>query len=192
MLTEERERLTDARAIERSILDPRAFVPVFERHFGLLHSYLRVRAGDFDADDLAAQTFEIAFRRRGDYDPQRVDARPWLFGIAINLLHEKRRGDRRRQSALQRIVPRAAIDDLDLEHAEARIGPGAVRAALADVPDEDRDLLLLFACVELTYEECAIALGVPVGTVRSRLHRLRARLRARLEPDLNGIMEDAR
>lgn len=183
MLTEERETVTDAQAIERSVVDPSAFVFVFERHFGLLHSYLRVRAGDFDADDLAGQTFEIAFRRRGDYDRQRVDARPWLFGIAINLLHEKRRSDRRRQTALRRIVPRAADDDLELEQAEARVGPGAVRAALADVPDDDRDLLLLFACVELTYEECAIALGVPVGTVRSRLHRLRARLQPRLKPD---------
>lgn len=122
VLTQERESITDAEAIERSIADPSAFVSVFERHFALLHSYLRVRAGDFDADDLAAQTFEVAFRRRGDYDHQRVDARPWLFGIAINLLHEKRRSDRRRQSAHRRVVPRAAADDLDLEQAEAR-GP---------------------------------------------------------------------
>ncbi len=57
------------------------------------------------------------------------------------------------------------------------------------MPEEDRDLLLLYACADLSYDECALALGIPVGTVRSRLHRLRARLRKRLEPISDGRTE---
>jgi RNA polymerase sigma factor (sigma-70 family) len=181
---EERPTETDAWAIEKSLADPAAFVSVFERHFALLHRYLQVRAGESSADDLAAQTFEIAFRRRADYDTKRSDARPWLFGIALNLLRDARRHERRQQHALERIGPLEADYDSSLEQVDARAGAGAVRRALAEVPEEDRDLLLLHACADLSYDECALALGVPVGTVRSRLHRLRARLRKRLEPEL--------
>ncbi len=181
---EETPTETDAWAIEKSVADPVAFVGVFERHFALLHRYLQVRAGESSADDLAAQTFEIAFRRRADYDTKRLDARPWLFGIALNLLRDTRRRERRQQQALERIGSLEADDDISFEQVEARVGAGAVRRALAEVPEEDRDLLLLYACADLSYDECALALGVPVGTVRSRLHRLRTRLRKRLEPDL--------
>jgi DNA-directed RNA polymerase specialized sigma24 family protein len=68
-------RLTDAEAIERSLSDPEAFGVVFERHVALLHRFARVRLGDGEAADLVAGTFEVAFRRRGDYDLTRADAR---------------------------------------------------------------------------------------------------------------------
>jgi RNA polymerase sigma-70 factor, ECF subfamily len=73
---EEAPTETDAWAIERSLADPAAFVSVFERNFAVLHRYLQVRGDESSADDLAAQTFEIAFRRRADYDTRRSDARP--------------------------------------------------------------------------------------------------------------------
>lgn len=184
------ERVTDAEAIERSLLEPRAFVVVFERHFGLLHRYLQVRAGA-SADDLAAQTFEIAFRRRADYDASRDDARAWLFGIALNLVRESQRSERRQRRALARLAPREGALDASLEEVEARAAGAALRRALAEIPEEERDLLLLYACLELSYEECAETLGIPVGTVRSRLHRLRARLQERLAPERRG-QEDGR
>jgi RNA polymerase sigma factor (sigma-70 family) len=183
-----REDLTDAQAILRSLAEPDAFVVVFERHFSLIHRYVRVRAGDTDADDLAAQTFEIAFRRRRDYDNSRADARPWLFGIAIKLLSEHARRRRRNISAFARLLAR---DARDAQNVAQSIGDGApdLRRALASVREEDRDLLFLHACLDLTYDECAVALDVPVGTVRSRLHRVRERLRRDLESNVQLGLE---
>lgn len=184
--------VTDAEAVERSLVEPGAFVAVFERHFGLIHRYLQVRVGAASADDLAAQTFEIAFRRRADYEPSWADARAWLFGIAFNLVRDLRRSERRQQRALARLAPREGELDASLDRVDARAGGAALRRALTEIPEEERDLLLLYACVELSYEECAEALGIPVGTVRSRLHRLRARLRERLAPELRPGQEDER
>lgn len=191
-VAEELGRLTDAEAIERSLDDPQAFVTLFDRHFSLLHRYLCVRGGEAQADDLTAATFEVAFRRRGSYDGSRTEARPWLFGIALNVLRDARRSERRQMKAFLRLAPREEGDgEQGYEEVEGRLAAREVNALLAEVPAEDRDLLLLFACVELTYEECAQALGIPVGTVRSRLHRLRARLRARLEATETDGSEEA-
>jgi RNA polymerase sigma-70 factor (ECF subfamily) len=183
--------VTDAEAIARSLTDAEAFVLVFERHFSLLHRYVRVRAGESDADDLAAQTFEIAFRRRHDYDGSREDARPWLFGIAIKLLSEHRRRRQRGLSALTRFLVQEARDAETVVEAGGDGAPD-LRAALAAVREADRDLLFLHACVELSYEECALAIGVPVGTVRSRLHRVRVRLRRDLEQNVQLGLEAQR
>jgi len=177
------QTLTDAQAIEKSLTDPEAFVRVFERHFILVHRFLQARAGRSAADDLAAETFEIAFRRRSGYDSSYVDARPWLFGIALNLARDAKRREERQQRAFLRLAPREGELDADLEHAEANAATGAMSEALLAVSEEDRDLLLIFACAGLSYEECAAALSLPVGTVRSRLHRLRARLRRELESE---------
>jgi RNA polymerase sigma factor (sigma-70 family) len=180
-----RGEATDADAIAASLADPEAFVTVFERYFSMIHRFLRVRVGDADADDLAAQTFEVAFRRRGDYDQSRTDARPWLFGIAIRLANEHHRRQRRLLAALGRLLAREAQEgDAAADPPVEVDGAPELRAALAAVRAEDRDLLFLHACVELSYEECAAALGLPVGTVRSRLHRARVRLRRQLD---NGV-----
>jgi RNA polymerase sigma-70 factor (ECF subfamily) len=186
------QTLTDAQAIEKSCTDPEAFVSVFERHFALVHRYLQARAGRSAADDLAAQTFEVAFSRRSDYDASYADARPWLFGIALNLARDANRRDERQQRALVRLAPREGELDADLEHAEANAGAGAIGRALLAISEEDRDLLLLFACAGLSYEECAAALSLPIGTVRSRLHRVRSRLRRELEAERAPGREDQR
>lgn len=186
------QTLTDAQAIESSLANPEAFVSVFERHFDLVHRYLQVRVGRSAADDLAAETFEVAFRRRGDYDTSYVDARPWLFGIAHNLARDAKRREERQQRAFLRLAPREGELDADLEQAEANAGAGAMSEALLSVSEDDRDLLLLFACADLSYEDCAAALSLPVGTIRSRLHRLRARLRRELEPEHAPEREDQR
>jgi RNA polymerase sigma-70 factor (ECF subfamily) len=183
-----REDLTDAQAIARSLAEPDAFVVVFERHFSLIHRYVRVRAGETDADDLAAQTFEIAFRRRRDYDDSREDARPWLFGIAIKLLSEHGRRRRRSLSAFARLLARDARGAQDVAESSGDGAPD-LRRALTSVREQDRDLLFLHACLDLTYDECAVALGIPVGTVRSRLHRVRERLRRDLENNVQLGLE---
>ena len=173
--------LTDAEAVERSLSDPEAFAVVFERHVSLLHRFARVRVGDTEAADLVAGTFEVAFRRRRDYDLARADARPWLIGIAVNLIRRNRRDRGRALRTLARLFVYEEVDDRSLERVVASDGVAALRDLLSGMREEDKDLLLLHACLDLTYEECAEVLHLPVGTVRSRLHRLRVPLRARLD-----------
>lgn len=184
---------TDAELIERSLADPEAFVGVFDRHFNLVHRFLRARAEDV-ADDLAAKTFTLAFRRRADYQPSGTDARPWLLAIAVNLLRGHLRAKRRRRAALARLDGEGAFDPAHalLERLDARRAIVSLRAVLDGLPPADRDLLVLFACVGLTYEEVAEALSIPVGTVRSRIHRLRRRLRAALQESTPEKMEAKR
>ncbi len=168
---------SDAQLIARSVRDPEAFVAVFERHFDAVHRYARARARADYIDDIVADTFETAFRRRGDYDTGRPNALPWLLGITINQIRRRRRDERTRA----RLLPRLFVRDEAPPPASDPVGAVRLRALLGHLREEDRDLLLLYACVELSYDECAEALGLPVGTVRSRLHRARARLRAQLE-----------
>lgn len=166
-------RRSDADAIATSRSDPEAFVEVFDRHFHAIHSYLRRRVGSALADDLAASTFTEAFAGRGRYDRDRPDALPWLYGIASNLLRRHYRTEERQLRAFARtgVDPTLAPD----EEPDSR---GAeIAAALAALSVEDRETLLLFAWTELRYAEIATALGIPVGTVRSRLNRARSTVR---------------
>src|SRR5256885_14547872 len=87
---------TDAELIAASLDEAERFGLVFDRHFADIHRYLHRRVGRELADDLAAETFVAAFGRRHDYDPHREDARPWLYGIASNLLRNQWRGVQRR------------------------------------------------------------------------------------------------
>jgi RNA polymerase sigma-70 factor (ECF subfamily) len=167
---------TDARSIQRSLAEPEAFTEVFDRHFDAVHGYVSRRLGRDLADELAAEVFTRAFDLRRRYDQSRPDARPWLLGIASNLVR------RHRRTELRRLVAYARAVSPDEEPAPA--GPETqVAAALAALPARDREALLLFAWADLTYEEIAAALGVPVGTVRSRIARARSRLRRALEVD---------
>ncbi|MDQ2895213.1 MAG: RNA polymerase sigma factor [Actinomycetota bacterium] len=175
--------LTDGELIARSHTTADAFHNVFDRHFNVVRRYLARRVGRDRADDLASQTFTVAFSRRTTFRTDATDARPWLLGIATNLLMNERRAERRSLEAVDRMkvqpVPPAAelADDL-LDH--------QVGAALAELDPDQRDVLLLFAWGELSYEEIALALAIPVGTVRSRMSRARSHLRRRLEPSVQS------
>jgi RNA polymerase sigma-70 factor (ECF subfamily) len=172
---------SDAAAIALSLNEPAAFAAVFERHFSLVHRFLCARAGVDPAADLASETFAIAFRRRADYDLGRPDARPWLIGIAVNLARQARRSERRLNRALARL---AGERTLPQDSPEARLEPRGnittLREVLAELSQDDRDLLLLFACLEFSYEQIAETMSLPIGTVRSRINRLRGKLRGRL------------
>jgi RNA polymerase sigma factor (sigma-70 family) len=170
---------TDAQLIVSSLEETERFGLVFDRHFAGIHRYLRRRVGRALADDLAAETFVVAFDRRRDYDAARADARPWLYGIASNLLRNQWRSERRRLLAYARAAGEGDADadhDAVLERADAAAAGPLVAAALASLEDRDRDALRLLAWGELTYEEIAEALAVPVGTVRSRIHRARSQV----------------
>ena len=187
-------RATEARAddgavIELSLLRPEAFAELYDRHAGSLYRYAARRLGERLAEDVVAETFLAAFRRRDSYELARADARPWLYGIAANVIGKHRRSELR----MLRAFARAGVDpiadgesDGDGDGVDTRLAAGAVRAelaaALAALPRRDREVLLLVAWAELTYDEVAVALSIPVGTVRSRLNRARAGVRAALGP----------
>jgi RNA polymerase sigma factor (sigma-70 family) len=172
---------SDAEAIARSLSKPSAFETVFERHFSLVHRFLCLRAGVEPAADLAAETFAIAFRRRADYDLERPDARPWLIGIAANLARQARRSERRLSRALARLSGERALEpDSPEASLDAHPSTTTLTEVLAELAPADRELLLLFACMEFSYEQIAETMSLPIGTVRSRVHRLRNKLRGRL------------
>ncbi|WP_255950986.1 RNA polymerase sigma factor [Streptomyces odontomachi] len=175
---------SDARAIERSRDEPEQFAALFDRHADSVHRYVARRLGPQAAEDLMSETFITAFRQRHRYDLGRADARPWLFGIATNLISRHRRAEARRLKALAQLP--APVDDAEhvADLAVARAGAQRARpdlaAALARLSAGQRDVVLLVAWADLDYHETAEALGVPVGTVRSRLHRARSTLREAL------------
>jgi RNA polymerase sigma factor (sigma-70 family) len=174
---------TDGEIIQRSVRDPDAFREIFERHAAILLAYARKRLGSTTGDEILAQTFLVAFERRSRFDPTYTSARPWLFGIATNIIRHHLRDEREHLAALGKVgleVPTESAEDVARLDAE-RMRPQLV-AALLTLSDEDRDTFLLVALGQLTYEETATALGIPVGTVRSRIHRSRARLREQVRP----------
>lgn len=169
----------DASLIAESSADPERFALVFDRHADDIHRYVSRRLGPDLADDVVSDTFLIAFRKRASYDLGRQDARPWLYGIASRLIRENRRAENRRNRLLAR-TPVPEPESFD-ERSAARVTSAQLQPRLAKVltglSAADRDLLLLVAWADLTYEECAAALGLPLGTVRSKLHRIRAKVR---------------
>lgn len=175
---------TDAGVIARSLTEPEAFTAIFARHFDALHRYLARRVGAGAADELASEVFARAFEHRARFDGAHAGAAPWLYGIAANLIARRRRDERRALRALARAAERpegAEEADAAIARADAASERARLAAALADLRRQDREALLLVAWADLTYPEAASALGVPVGTVRSRIHRARARMAAALD-----------
>lgn len=173
----------DAEVITASLAEPGRFAVLFDRHAPHIHRYLARRVGPQVAEDLLAETFLVAFGKRAAYDPAFRDARGWLYGIATHLVGQHRREEIRRFRLSQAAGPDVDQNDYS-ERSVVRLTARSVRsvlvAALAELAEPDRDVLLLFAWEQLSYEEVARALGIPVGTVRSRLHRARAKIRQAL------------
>jgi RNA polymerase sigma factor (sigma-70 family) len=182
---------TDADAVSRSLNDPSAFASVFDRHFVAVHRYVHRRAGRDIADEVAGATFRVAFEGRKRWSQGTTDARPWLFGIATNLLRRHRRLEERRLRALGRAGADdwAVFDELAItERADARRTRAILAAALAALSPEERDVVSLVTLGDLTYDDAAQALGIPAGTVASRLNRARRTLAEMLarEEDSSG------
>jgi RNA polymerase sigma-70 factor (ECF subfamily) len=183
------EQVTDADLIERSMIQPGCFGEIFDRHGDEILRYMYARLGPGYAEDATAETFLDAFRSRGRYDPARGEVRPWLYGIAARVIGKHRRAERQHQGVLwqARLGGTAdadgTADDLADRCAERvtaqQLGP-PIAAAVSGLSRRERDLLLLIAWAELTYTEAAQALGIPVGTVRSRLSRTRVKIRTAL------------
>ena len=188
---------SDAVLIARSRTDPQAFSAIVDRHFVAIHRYLARRTGTDRADDLAAQAFAVAFRRRGDFDDAAESARPWLFGIATNVLRNDARSERRMLAAIARLDPAGAgelADEVErsVARADAASEVARIAGAIEALDPDQRDVLLLNAWADLSQGEIAASLGVPVGTVYSRLSRARKTLRRALSDPPSPEPRDAK
>jgi RNA polymerase sigma factor (sigma-70 family) len=170
----------DAAIIERSVAVPECFAELFDRHAEGIYRYAARRLGQQAAADVMSEVFLVAFRNRRRYDTSRNDARPWLYGITINVISQYQRTQRRyaRVLAAVRGVPATDVvaDEVLDRVTAAQLRPRIMRM-LGELSDSDRELVLLVAWAELSYEQASQALGIPLGTVRSRLHRIRVKLR---------------
>lgn len=169
---------TDAEVLRRSITEPAAFGDLYERHGVSVRRYVVSRVGIGSGEDLAAEVFVRAFRTRDRCRAEHGSALPWLLGVANHVIGDHRRVERRRLAALERLL----IEERELA-ADPELGlkPEVVRA-LRRLPATHRDALLLMVWGELSRDEVAVALGVPVGTVNSRIARARQRLASDLAP----------
>lgn len=159
--------------------DADAFTPLIARHHATVHRFVARRLGATDAEDVVSETFEVAFRRAGTYRPETPTARPWLLGIAANLI----RHHSRQEAAMYRAYARTGVDPATPAIEPPYADPHAARAlaaALAELRPAHRDALLLHVLGELSYDEVAIALSVPPGTVKSWIHRARTTASAHL------------
>jgi RNA polymerase sigma factor (sigma-70 family) len=181
--------LSDVRILRESVSDPAIFSSLYERHLRAVAKYVARRTGPEVTEDLTAEVFVRAFRRRAVFRDDHGSALPWLLGIANNLIADHRRAERRRLETLQRLATaRPASSETSL----GVLGPDLV-GELLRLPAADRDTLLLVVWGELTYAEAATALSVPIGTIRSRIARARQRLGTAIgqpadseEPIVNG------
>ena len=157
-----------------------AFGLLFQRHAKIIYNYCFRRVGDWvAAEDLLSIVFLEAWRRR-DAELEGDKVVPWLYGIATNVIRNQRRSERRFAAALRRVPPaQPEADFADIAHARAddELEMRRALSLLRQLPQHEQDVFVLCAWMELSYEDAALALGVPVGTVRSRLSRGRRRLR---------------
>ncbi|SEG91932.1 RNA polymerase sigma-70 factor, ECF subfamily [Nonomuraea solani] len=177
--------LDDTELIARSWQHPDSFAVLYDRYFVDIYRYVAGRIGTQFADDVAAETFLVAFRKRETFDPDRGTVRAWLFGIVTNLIGHHRRSETRRLELLQRASATQGTSDPGHEdRVAAWVSAAGLRGRLAAelerLSDGDRDVLLLVALAGLSHEEIAQTLDIPFGTVGSRLNRVRRKLRAAL------------
>jgi RNA polymerase sigma-70 factor (ECF subfamily) len=172
---------SDVDCLARSLTEPKAFELIFDRHFGAIHRYLHRRVGRELADELAADTFVLAFERRATCRADK-SVLPWLYGIATNLLRRRLRAECRQLRAYARtgVDPWVAYEDEAAARVDDAALGGRLARALVAMRPRERDALLLYALADLSYQEIAIALDVPLGTVRTRLHRARRAARREL------------
>jgi RNA polymerase sigma factor (sigma-70 family) len=191
------DELSDAELWDLAVDGDRdGFGVLFERHARSVYNHCFRRTASWaDAEELTSAVFVEAWRRRRDVRPTGESARPWLLGVANNLLRNHHRSLRRHRAALARLPGPGAQPDPADDVAGRLADERQMRRVLALVdrmPRRDQEVLALCAWSELTYHEAATVLGIPVGTVRSRLARARARLaeiegNSRSDADTDGV-----
>jgi RNA polymerase sigma-70 factor (ECF subfamily) len=172
---------TDSEILLRSVSDADQFGTIVDRHLPVIYRFLSRRLGPELADDLSAEVFAAAFAARSRYDTSWADARPWLFGIATNLMRRHSRTELRRLRAYERVQSQlgdlpSPIDEL-VEHLDRQRTIERVAIAFSELDADYRDALYLVAIVELSFKDVAFALDIPLGTAHSRVARARQQLR---------------
>jgi RNA polymerase sigma-70 factor (ECF subfamily) len=175
-------------------MDSDAVAVLFDRHAAQVYRYCARRVGPDIAEDIVGEVFVVVQRRRDRIEAGGA-ALPWLYGIATNLLRSYRRTELRAYRALVRtgVDPLGGAtgiveghDVRSTERVDAAATVGRIARALARLPRKQREVLLLFAVGELSYAEIGQAMGMPVGSVQSTLHRARARMRDALSHHSGG------
>jgi len=169
---------SDAELIGWSLAgDREAFVEVVCRHERAVGAYLARRVGRGPAEDLLGEVWTVAFGSRGSYDRSYADARPWLFGVALNTLRRYWRS-RPAEDPVADLADLAVAAD-PWPEVDERIGAEtALRRALATLRPDQREVLTLVAWEDLSVADAARTLGMPAGTARRCLHEARVALRA--------------
>jgi RNA polymerase sigma factor (sigma-70 family) len=171
--------------------DADAFGELFDVHARAIYRYAcRLNSDPAGAEDVVAQTFLEAWRLRASVLPEGGSLEPWLYGIATNVVRNRRRTARRYRAALERCpAPEPAPDIADdpVRRAAEQEELTAARAALEALHPREREVVALCIWSGLSYAEAAEALGVPVGTVRSRLSRARSRLQELAQKELRVL-----
>ncbi len=167
--------------------DPGALADLFDRHGDRIYNHCFRQLGDWaEAEDATSSVFLEVWRHRRRVRLHDGSAVPWLYGVATNVCRNLTRSRRRHLRAVA-ALPRAGTEPDHADQVTERLGSEArMRAVLEMVeslPEREREVLGLVAWAGLSYEQAAAALDVPVGTVRSRLSRARARLTALTQED---------
>lgn len=183
-------RPTDAELVAGFRRDPELFTAVHDRYFLDIYRYAAGRLDVQVAEDIAAETFCVAFGQRDRFDPERGSLRAWLFGIATNLIAGHRRKEGRRYRALARTAAEpdaGSHEDRVVTSVTARRMRPQLAEALTTLTRGERDVVLLIALGQLSYDEVAHALGISQGTVGSRLNRARRKLHEAIDQEaFNG------
>ncbi|MBE1488470.1 RNA polymerase sigma factor [Plantactinospora soyae] len=165
--------------VDRDSVDAGDLAGLFDRYARELLRYCARRVGDDVAEDVVAETFLLAYERRERYDPGKGAVLPWLYGIATNLLRRHLRTEIR---LLRTAAPIDVVAEgpalRSAERVDAQRSVARLRVVLAELPRRQRDVLMLYAVADLEYGEIATALDIPLGSVRSALHRARTKVRA--------------
>jgi len=183
-------QVSDAELAARFGRDPDQFTAVYDRHFRDIYLYVAGRLDVQAAEDIAAETFCVAFGQRDRFGPVRGSLPPWLSGIATNLVARHRRKEARHYRALAHSGAEPAADSHEnrvVASVAARAFQPQLARALTTLSRGERDVVLLVAVSQLSHEEVVQALGISPGTVRSRLSRARTKLRNAIDQEeVNG------
>jgi RNA polymerase sigma factor (sigma-70 family) len=167
---------------DRRIVSAEEFEAAFVRQFPPVYRFIAARVGSAVAEDLTAETFATAYRRRASFDPGQGSLRSWLYGIATNLVRSHWRAEQHLLALDARLVPEIDLSD-DSDAADQRVATSLLAprlaAALGQITRDQREVLLLHAS-GLSHQEIAAALQIAPGTAWSRLSRARALLREQL------------
>ncbi len=180
------EDLDDAELWELSASDPEAFGEIFRRHARSVFSICYWRTGDATiAEDVTSVVFLEAWRRRDQVVLEQRSALPWLLGVANHTSRNASRSLRRYTNALRRLDGNRTLpsDEGVVDRLDAEISLRHVNDVIRDLSEQEREIVLLVFWSGLSYEATAVALDVPVGTVRSRVSRTRRKLQLRLGRD---------